>query len=331
MKLIVQVPCYNEAATLPLVINSIPKRIPGISKVETLIVDDGSSDSTLAVAQDLGVDHIVRHRQNKGLAVSFADGFHEALKQGADIIVNTDGDNQYPQESIPQLIQPILDGSHDIVVGDRQTSSIAHFGPFKKLLQRFGSRVVNAAAGTNIPDAPSGFRAYSREAAMSVNLITSFSYCMETIIHAGRKRIAITHVPVKTNPKTRESRLFKNIFQHVAKSGSAIIRAYAMHQPFRIFLASGLVVFTIGLVPYIRMGYLMLSRGELIGGHLQSLILGAVFIILGFLFVVIGVVADLLSINRKLLEDTLHRLKRIEYDGKEEYAEDHDAALAFKR
>jgi glycosyltransferase involved in cell wall biosynthesis len=314
MKLIVQIPCFNEEQTLPLVYNSIPKKIPGITSIETLIIDDGSTDRTIEVAKELGVDHIVIHKQNKGLAKSFADGVHYALRHGADIIVNTDGDNQYPQQDIPKLIRPIMNGTHDIVVADRQTNKIAHFSPLKKLLQRFGSKVVCLASGTDLPDAPSGFRAYSRDAAMSLNIITSFSYCMETIIHAGKQRIAITHVPIMTNPKTRESRLFKNIFQHMQKSGVAIIRSYTMHEPFKLFLLSGIIIFGIGLIPYARYLVMMLQWGEPIAGHLQSLIFGAVFMILGFMCVVIGIVADLLSINRKLIEDALYRLKKQEYD-----------------
>lgn len=318
MKLIVQVPCYNEEKTLPLVINSIPKSIPGIDIIETLIIDDGSKDKTVQVAKKLGVTHIVRNRQNQGLARSFANGIHECLKQGADIIVNTDGDNQYPQESIPELIKPILDGKYDIVVADRQVYKIEHFSPLKKLFQRFGSRVVNLASATDIPDAPSGFRAYSRHAAMSINIITDFSYCMETIISAGRRRIAITHVPVKTNPKTRESRLFKNMFQHMAKSGGAIIRSYTMYRPMKVFLATSAIAIAIGLIPYVRFLWMVIERGEPIGGHLQSLLFGAVFIFLGVMFFVIGIVADLLAINRRLHEDTLYRLKKLEYDGRPE-------------
>lgn len=315
MKLIVQVPCYNEEKTLPSVINSIPKSIPGIDKIETLIIDDGSSDKTVQVARELGVTHIIRNRQNQGLARTFATGIHECLKHGADIIVNTDGDNQYPQKDIPKLIKPILDKEYDIVVADRQIKSIEHFSPLKKFFQTTGSRVVNLASGTDIPDAPSGFRAYSRHAAMSLNIITDFSYCMETIISAGRRRIAITHVPVNTNPKTRESRLFNNILQHMMKSGGAILRSYTMYRPMQVFLATGISTILIGTIPYIRFLWLMFPDGEPVSGHLQSLLFGAIFIFLGVMFLVIGIVADLLSINRRLLEDTLYRLKKAEYDG----------------
>ncbi len=315
LKLIVQVPCYNEEATLPMVINSIPKLIPGIDRVETMIIDDGSKDNTVKVAKKLGVNHIIKNGYNKGLAATFATGLHESLKRGADIIVNTDGDNQYPQKDIPKLIQPIVNGTHDIVVADRQTNKIKHFSVFKKIMQRVGSRAVNLASGTDLPDAPSGFRAYSRKAAMDLNIVTDFSYAMETIIAAGRKKIAITHVPVKTNPKTRESRLFKNIFQHMGQSGKAIVRSYTMYKPFKLFLATGLISLLIGLAPYIRFAVLVISQQDAIQGHMQSLLFGAVFIVMGIMFITIGIVADLLSINRKLIEDTLSRLKRLEYEG----------------
>lgn len=313
MKLIVQIPCYNEEKTLPLVLATIPKKIEGVSKIETLIIDDGSSDKTTQIAKKHGVTHIVKHKQNKGLAASFATGIDTALKLGADIIVNTDGDNQYPQQEIPNLIKPILNGTHDIVIADRQVQKIQHFSPFKKLLQKIGSRVVRNLSGTRIKDAPSGFRAYSREAAMSLNIVTTFSYVMETIIQAGKKRIAITTVPVRTNPVTRKSRLFKNIPQHVYHSGIAIVRSYTMYEPFKLFLGAGVVVFFIGTIPYFYFGFLSLVYGDFIGGHIQSLVFGGVFMILGALFIMIGVIADLLSINRKLIEDALFKLKRMEH------------------
>ena len=314
MKLIIQIPCYNEEKTLPLVINSIPKRIPGVDVIETLIIDDGSTDKTIEVAEKLGVTHIVRHAQNKGLAMTFADGLDEALRQGADIIVNIDGDNQHPASEIPRLIEPVLKGTHDIVIGDREVKKISYFSPLKRFLESFGSKVVSTLSDANIPDAACGFRAYSREAALSTNIVTLFSYTMETIIQAGKKRIAITSVPIQQNPKTRESRLFKSIPQHVFRSGKAIIRSYAMFEPFKIFLAGGVVVFLVGTIPYFRVLYLIFHTTDRVGGHVQSLILGAVFIILGFVLVMIGIIADLISVNRKLLEDTLYRVKKIEYD-----------------
>ena len=303
MKLIIQIPCLNEEETLPLVFEKMPKKIKGIDTIETLIIDDGSTDNTVEVAKKLGVDHFIYHSQNRGLARSFQDGVDAALKLGADIVVNTDGDNQYPQESIPDLVRPILDGKAEIVVADRQTSKIEHFSSFKKFLQRFGSSVVNKAAGTEIPDAASGFRAYSRKALYEINIITDFSYCMETIIHAGRKRIPITSVPVTTNPKTRESRLFKSMRQHVIKSGVAIIRSYTMHQPFKIFATSAVVLFVIGLLPFLRYGWLFFFNDAALGDHLQSLIVGAVLVIVAVIFLVLGVLADLIKINRKILED----------------------------
>ncbi|MBI3486019.1 glycosyltransferase family 2 protein [Candidatus Daviesbacteria bacterium] len=314
MKLIVQIPCFNEEKTLSLVLKSIPKKIPGITKIETLIIDDGSTDKTVAIAKKLGVNHIVKHRTNRGLAISFSDGIHRSLELGADIIVNTDGDNQYAQADIPLLIKPIKEGRADIVVGDRQTSTITEFSKAKKGLQRLGSFLVRLASGTNIPDAPSGFRAYSRNGAMSLNVITTFSYTAETIIQAGKKKIAVTYVKIHTNDKTRDSRLFKSMFEHIRKTTSTILRSYTMYEPFRVFLMGGIFVFSLGLLPFLRFIFLMILYQETIGGHLQSLIFGAVFIIFGFLLITIGVLADLIGINRKLLEDSLYRLKKIEYD-----------------
>lgn len=313
MKLIVQVPCLNEEKTLPLVINSIPKKIKGVNKIELMIIDDGSTDRTVEVAKKLGVHHIIRHKNNKGLAAAFETGINEGLKRGADIIVNTDGDNQYPQEDIAKLIKPILDGTHDIVVADRRTDKIPHFSKLKKLLQKVGSNVVCRAAGIYIPDAPSGFRAYSRDAAMSLNIITDFSYCMETIIQAGKKRLAVTSIPIKTNPKTRNSRLFKNISTHVRKSGTAIIRSYTMYEPFRIFLASGIIFGILGLIPFIRFAILAIQVFGYPPGHIQSLIVGGVLCLVGILLILIGVLADLEAINRQLLEDGLKRIKQIEH------------------
>lgn len=314
MKLIVQIPCYNEEKTLGLVVDSIPRKIKGIDKVEVLIIDDGSKDKTIEVAKKLGVDHIVIHRKNKGLAMSFYDGIQECLKLGADIIVNTDGDNQYPQEDIPKLIQPIMDKKADMVVGDRQTDTIAHFSPLKKFLQKMGSSLVNKAAGTNIPDAVSGFRAYSRNAAMDMNVITTFSYCTETIIHAGKKRLPTTYVPVKTNPKTRESRLFKNMWQHIWKSTSTIFRSYAMHEPLKIFMTLSIVFFALGLVPFVRYAYLAFATTDSLGSHIQSLLLGAVLIVISSLMFALGIIADLIAINRKLQEETLRNIRELRYE-----------------
>jgi len=311
MKVFIQIPCLNEAETLPLVFKTMPKSLPGVDQVEWLIIDDGSTDDTVEVAKKLGVKHIVRHRRNMGLARSFRDGIDYALKHGADIVVNTDGDNQYPQERIKDLVQPIIDGQADIVIGDRQTATIAHFSGFKKLMQRFGSWVVNKAAGTDLPDAASGFRAYSRNSLLKINIVTQFSYCMETIIQAGNKRLAITSVPIETNAKTRESRLFKNIWQHMLKSGQAIMRSYIMFRPHGIFLALGTVLLILGAVPFIR--FLIFAAIGEGGGHLQSLIFGTALLIGSFVSFALLVIADLQKTNRILLEDQLERLKEQQY------------------
>lgn len=314
MKVIVQIPCYNEEKTLPSVLASIPKKIPGVDELEILVIDDGSRDKTIEVARQHGVKHIIRHRRNMGLARSFQDGVDEALRLGADIIVNTDGDNQYPQASIPELVKPVLEGKAEIVIGDRQTHTIAHFSPLKKRLQRLGSWLVNKAAGTTIPDAVSGFRAYSRLAATRLNVVSEFSYCTETIIQAGQKRLAITHIPIKTNPKTRESRLFKSMGQHIYQSTKTIFRSYLMGKPFRVFVTMGGIIFLLGTIPFIRFAVLAIVEGAFVGGHIQSILLGSVLLIIGFLLMVLGVMADLIAVNRKLLEDALTRLRELEYD-----------------
>lgn len=309
MKLIVQIPCLNEEATLPLVLKTIPKKIQGIDSIEILIIDDGSTDKTIEVAKAHGVNHIVRHIGNQGLSRSFHDGILEALELGADIVVNTDGDNQYPQERIGDLVQPILLGQADIVIADRQTDTIPHFSKFKKQLQRFGTRVVNYVAGTDVPDAVSGFRAYSRDSLMRLNTITRFSYCTESIIQAGNKGLSIKSVPVDTNPKTRESRLFKSTFEHVRKSGLIIIRAYIMYKPYVIFGWLGGVLLMLGTVPFIR--YVVLSIDEnSTRGHIQSLLAGSLLLIGAFLCLVLAIIAELIRINRVLIEDDLEQSKR---------------------
>lgn len=308
MKLVVQIPCLNEEKTLASVLVGIPKKIPGVDEIIVLIIDDGSSDRTIEVARKHGVTEFVRHTRNRGLGRSFRDGVERALELGADIVVNTDGDNQYPQDRIPDLVRPILDGKADIVIADRQTQTIEHFSPAKKLLQRFGSKVVNIAAGTDLPDAASGFRAYSKDSLIQLNTITRFSYCMETIIQAGNKRMAIVSVPVTTNAPTRKSRLFKSTREHVLKSGAAIVRAYIMYKPYLVFGVLGTFLFVIGLLPIARYGYFTVidhnSRG-----HLQSLLLGAIILIGAFLCFALNIIADLIRINRILIEDSLEHLK----------------------
>lgn len=313
MKLVVQVPCLNEEQTLSLVLESIPKKIKGIDQIEVLIIDDGSSDKTIEVAKKYGVKHFVRHARNKGLARSFHDGLMYSLDIGADIIVNTDGDNQYPQEKIGDLVRPILDGEADMVIADRQVQSIQHFSRGKKLMQSFGTKILNSAAGTKVPDAPSGFRAYSRDAAMQLNVVTRFSYAMETLIQAGNKGISIASVPIRTNPKTRESRLFKSSWEHVYKSGLAITRAFIMYRPYVIFNTLAAALFALGLIPFARYLFLFLVD-RTPGDHLQSLILGSVLIIAAFVVLANGIIADLTRINRALTEEMLEQVKRSRFD-----------------
>lgn len=314
MKLVVQIPCFNEAETLPLVLASIPKKIPGVDEVVILVVDDGSTDDTIAVAKKHGVKHFVRHTKNVGLARNFHDGIDEALALGADIVVSTDGDNQYPQQRIPDLIKPILDGKADIVVADRQTDTIEHFSWGKKQFQKLGSWVVAKAAGTDIPDAPSGFRAYSRNALLRISVITRFSYTMETIIQAGNKGIPITSIPITTNPKTRESRLFKSSTQHVIKSAQAITKSFVMYRSHLIFIPAGVVFLVLGLVPFAR--YLLLQITNDPGNHIQSLLLGLVLLMASLISFALAIIADLLKTNRALHEDTLERLKKIQFPKK---------------
>lgn len=312
MKVIIQIPCLNEETTLPLVMKTMPKKIKGVDVLEYLIIDDGCTDNTVAIAKKLGVHHVVRHAKTMGLARSFRDGTNRALELGADIVVNTDGDNQYPQDKIPDLVKPILDGKAEIVIADRQTQKISHFSPAKKLLQRFGSYIVNKAAGTDIPDAPSGFRAYSKAALLRLNIITQFSYCMETTIQAGNKRIPIVSVPITTNAKTRESRLFKSNWEHVFKSMSAIIRAYVMYRPYVVMSTVGTTLAVAGIIPFVRYGILWLIDRHP-GNHLQSLIFGSVALMGAFICLALSVIADLTRTNRILQEEALEQIKAMRY------------------
>ena len=311
MKVFVQIPCLDEEETLPLVISSIPREIPGVDCVEILVIDDGSADKTVEVAESLGVRHFVRHTGNQGLACSFRDGVNYALAHGADIVVNTDGDNQYPQAEIVELVQPIIRDEADIVIGDRQTSKISEFSHFKKMMQNFGSGVVNVAAGTHLPDAASGFRAYSKAALYRLNVVTQFSYCMETIIQAGNKQLRIASHKIITNPKTRESRLFKNIFQHMFKSGLAIVRSFLMFKPHVPLGWLAFITGVLGVVPFIRF-LIYLIQGES-GGHVQSLIFGSALLVASLLSLAILVIADLQRTNRVLVEESLERLKELQY------------------
>jgi glycosyltransferase involved in cell wall biosynthesis len=312
MKVVVQIPCLNEAETLPLVLRSIPKKIAGVDEIIVLVIDDGSTDDTVKVAREHGVTEFVYHHRNQGLGRSFHDGVQRALELGADIVVNTDGDNQYPQELIGDLVQPIIDSKVDIVIGDRQTQLVSHFSPTKKFIQRVGSAVVNRAAGTSLPDAVSGFRAYSRESLLRLNTVTRFSYCTETIIQAGNKGLAIGSVQIYTNPKLRESRLFNSSWEMITKTGMIIVRAYIMYKPYVLFGSLAWLLFLIGLIPFSRFFIASITDGST-RGHIQSLLIGGFLMTTAFLCVALNVIADLIRINRILIEDTLELAKRQRY------------------
>lgn len=310
MRLIVQIPCFNEEHTLPATLADIPRCINGIRSVEILVIDDGSTDRTVEVARAHGVEHILVNKRNLGLARTFSRGLDAALDLGADIIVNTDGDNQYCGADIPNLIAPILAGGFEVVVGDRQTGTISHFSGHKRLLQAFGSSMVRRFSGVDVPDAVSGFRAISRSAALRLNIVSTFSYTIEMLIQVGRKHIAVTSVPVRTNDKTRESRLFKSIGQFIGRSGTTLLRMYAMYQPLRVFLLIGTIISLLGMIPIVRfLVFYVMGEGE---GKIQSLIIGGSLLIVGVLTFLLGIVADLIGHNRQLLEVTLEKVRRLE-------------------
>lgn len=310
MKLIIQIPCFNEAQTLSQTVKDLPKAIPGIDCIEVLVIDDGSDDDTSAVAACCGVHHIIRLRSNRGLAAAFQSGIDAALAAGADIIVNTDADNQYKGQDIPLLIQPVLEGKADIVIGDRQVSSNKHFGSSKQQLQVFGSYIVRKFSRTNVPDAVSGFRALSRSAAQSIYIVSTFSYTTEMLIQAGRKRMGVVSVPIRTNPVERPSRLFKSIPQFIVNTGVTILRAYAMYNPLRVFLAAGAFATMLGLAPTVRFVYFYaIGQGT---GHIQSLVIGGALLTLGVVAIMLGVIADLIGRNRQIMEGVMERLRRLE-------------------
>lgn len=312
MKLIVQIPCYNESGTLEIALNALPKKIDGIDQIEYLIINDGSIDDTVEVAKTWGVHYIVNFRRNKGLAKGFMAGLDACLRNGADIIVNTDADNQYNAEDIEKLVRPIIEGKTDIVIGERPIDTTAHFSPLKKKLQHFGSWVVRKASNTDIPDAPSGFRAYSREAALRLNVTNEYTYTLETIVQAGREKIAQMSVPIRTNEELRPSRLFHSMFGYVKKSMVTIIRAYVMYKPLKFFTIIGSVPFLGGLILGIRfIVFMCLGQSH---GHVQSLILAATLLIMGFITYMIGIVADIIAKNRKILEDIQYHVRKIDYD-----------------
>ncbi len=309
-KVIIQIPCYNEEQTLGMTLDALPRSLPHVKKVEILVIDDGSTDKTVEVARAHGADHILIHHVNRGLARAFMTGIEFCIRAKADIIVNTDADNQYCAEDIPRLIEPILKREAEIVVGARPIRSIPHFSPIKKFLQRLGSWVVRLASGTAIPDAPSGFRAFTREAAMRLNVFDSYTYTLETIIQAGRKNMRITSVPVRVNPETRPSRLVRSIPQYLYRSIITIIRIFVTYRPFRFFFTLGILAGLIGLIPSIRFLYFYwIGEG---GGHIQSLLFSALMLGISFGLVVLGLVADLIAVNRMLLEDLRWKLREIE-------------------
>lgn len=314
MKLIIQIPCYNEEATLPETIADLPQVIEGVDEIEILVIDDGSTDHTVDVARRLGVHHIAQHPINRGLAAAFKTGLEASLRCGADIIVNTDADNQYPGHYIPDLVRPILDEQADMVIGDRQTHDISHFSMTKKVLQSVGSGVVRFVSDTTVPDAPSGFRAMSRETALRLNILTGYSYTLETIIQAGKKGLTLAHVPIHTNPQTRQSRLVKSNLNYVKRSAGTILRLFLLYEPLRTFLYLSLPPFLLGTVLWVRFLVLMLLGEAARGSHIQSIVVGSVAIIISGLVFAIGLLGEMLAVNRYLHEETLYYLKRAQFE-----------------
>lgn len=312
MKLIIQIPCWNEAQTLPMTLAALPREVEGFDTVEWLIIDDGSSDETIAVARRHGVDHVVALTNHKGLASGFQAGLDACLKLGADVIVNTDADNQYYGPDVARLVAPILEGRADMVVGDREVGTIEHFSALKKLLQRLGSWVVRQASSTQIPDTTSGFRAYNREAALQVQVVSKFTYTLETIIQAGKQLVAVEHVPIRTNPQTRESRLFPSMGAYVRRNAVSIFRIYAQYEPLRIFWSLAGLIGVVALGVWIRF---IVAYTEGNGkGHVQSLILGAVLFIAAIVLWALGVIGDLLAAQRVMTQRTFERVRRIELE-----------------
>ncbi|HET6448336.1 MAG TPA: glycosyltransferase family 2 protein [Conexibacter sp.] len=310
MKLIIQIPCFNEEQTLPATLADLPRTVDGFATVEWLVIDDGSTDRTVEVARKHGVDHIVRLTNNKGLAAGFQAGLDAALKLGADVIVNTDADNQYNGHDIPKLVAPIVAGRADMVIGDRQVEQIEHFSPLKKTLQKLGSWVVRQASSTTVPDTTSGFRAYNREAALQMQVVSRFTYTLETIIQAGKLLVAVDHVPIRTNPKTRESRLFPSMGAYVRRNAISIFRIYAQYEPLKVFWGGAVVMGLCAAAVWIR--FLVAYIGGEGAGHVQSLILGAVLFIAAMLLGALGVIGDLLAAQRTLTQRTFERVRRIE-------------------
>ena len=328
-KLIIQIPCLNEAETLPGTLRDLPRSLPGIDRIEVLVVDDGSRDGTAEVARANGVQHVVRFRRRKGLAAAFVAGIDAALKLGADFIVNTDADNQYVGADIAKLIDPLVRGEADIVIGDRNIQALSEMSAQKKRLQRLGSWVVRQVSGTQVPDTTSGFRAYTREAALRMTIISEFSYTLESIIQAGKKRMAIAHVPIAVNPRTRESRLFDSIFSYIKKSGATIVRIYTMYEPLKVFTYIGLAIFAVGLAGAIR--FMLYYFEGAASKHLGSAIATAVLLLFGLQVLLIGLLADVISGVRKLLEDLLYRVRSLELPPPDQERERHSLTHTIER
>lgn len=312
MKLIIQIPCLNEAETLEVALNDLPKHIDGIDEIEYLIINDGSKDNTVEVAKNWGVHYVVNFKQNKGLAKGFMAGLDACLRNGADIIVNTDADNQYCGEDIEKIVRPILEGKADIVIGERPIDNTEHFSPLKKKLQHIGSWTVRVASKSKIPDAPSGFRAYSREAAMHLNVVNEYTYTLETIVQAGHEKMAMTSVPIRTNAELRASRLFSSMFGYIKKSMVTIVRSFMMYKPLRFFGLIGFVMFLLGFILGIRYVVFCFMGGA--AGHIQSLILASTLMMMGTMTGVIGLQADIIAANRKILEDIQYHVRKMDYD-----------------
>ena len=313
MKLIIQIPCYNEAGTLETALNALPRQIDGIDQIEYLIINDGSNDDTAGVACRWGVDYIVNFRSNRGLAKGFMAGLDACLRNGADIIVNTDADNQYEGADIEKLVRPILEGKSDIVIGARPIDETDDFSPLKKKLQHLGSFIVRVASRTDIPDAPSGFRAYSRDAAMRINVTNEYTYTLETIVQAGRTKMAMHAVPVRTNKEIRPSRLMKSMADYMKKSVFTLGHVFMMYKPLQFFVTIGSLIFLCGMAVGIR--FLIFYFHGVGSGHIQSLILAAVLLLLGFQTVIVGLLADVIASSRKILEDVQYHVRRMDYDG----------------
>ncbi len=314
VKLVIQIPCFNEEQTLPATLADLPRSVPGVDVVEWLVIDDGSSDRTVEVARALGVDHVVRHPRNRGLAAAFMTGLDAALKAGADVVVNTDADNQYDASCIADLVQPVLSGDADIVVGERPIEQIEHFSPLKKRLQRVGSFVVRTFSGTDVRDAPSGFRAMSREAALRLQVFGRFSYTMETLMQARSEGLAVSAVPIRVNPQTRPSRLAKSMFQYLRRSTQTIVRSYALYYPFRFFFRVGLVPFVVGIGLLARWGILHWFVDDEYRARVPSLVIGSVLVIVAVQIWMVGFLADLQAASRRLLAEARVRDRRRDLD-----------------